>query len=435
VSRPNLPYDRRVITARIGSSLLRFQLKAGTRVGLRTLTPVGAAVVAASVMYGSPSLVVGVVTTLLYPPVVAIGPALLATALSTSVAGASAHRLTLGLAGWIRTLPATAVAHRRAVTAGLTVVQLPILAIVLMGGLAAFDTHPSTTAPRLAGLMFLAWASSMTVLRVARGWTRVLTVVAAVLAWLGSWPGVVAAVPLVIVADAIAGPLAVGVKGRPSSPKTAVAGLRPAIRVWMTIARRALGWRIVTSWIPGLLALVPAVLFIRNNELTLVHEVGAARLAGVTAAVLVTAAMSESLYKRRPPWPWIRSLPWSAAGRVGYDALLLGVVAFPIVVATAMIESSAAIPVLITLPFVSLRGAAAIRQAPARSSGAAGPLLIEGLLAAALVALLPWMSIVFLVSTPSMIWLAAERERRQEIGRWHELHHLARGDSMSWSDA
>jgi len=416
-------------------NLLGFQLKAGTRVGLRTLVPVGAAVVAASVMYGSPSLVVGVVKMLLYPPVVAIGPALIATALATSVAGASAPRLTLGLAGWIRTLPATAVAHRRAVTAGLTVVQLPILAIVLLGGVAALEAHPSTTAPRLAGLVILAWASSMTVLKVVRVWTRMLAAAAAVLAWVGAWPAVVAAVPLVIVADLIAGPLAVKVKRRPASKTIAPAGPRSAFLLWMTIARRALGWRIVTSWIPGLLALVPAVLFIRNNTLTSVHEVGAARLAGVIATVLVTAAVSESLFKRRPPWPWIRSLPWPAVLRVGFDAVLLGVIAFPIVVATAMIESSAAIPVLFTLPFVSLRGAAAIRQAPARSSGAAGHLLIEGLLAAALVSLLPWMSMVFLALAPPAVWLAAEQERRQEIGRWHELHHLAAGDSMSWSDA
>jgi hypothetical protein len=424
-----------VITAPIGSSLLRFQLKAGARVGLRTLAPVGAAVVAASVMYGSPSLVLGVVRGLLYPPDVAIGPGLLAVVLATSVAGASAHRLTLGLGGWIRTLPAAGVSHRRAVTAGLTVVQLPILAIVLLGGLAAFDTHPSTTAPRLAGLVLLGWASSMAVLRVDRGWSRVLAAAAAVLAWMGSWPAVVAAVPMVIVADAITGSLAVGVKRRSALATAAATGPRSVVRLWMTIARRALGWRIATSWIPGILALLPAVLFIRNNTLTSAHEVGAARLAGVTATVLVVAAASESLFKRRPPWPWIRSLPWSAVRRVAFDALLLGVISLPLVVATAMIEATAAVPVLATLPFVSFRGAAAIRQAPARTSGAAGLLLIEGLLAAALVTLLPWMAMVFLASTPLTVWLAAERERRQEIGRWHELHHLAAGDSMSWSDA
>jgi hypothetical protein len=28
---------------------------------------------------------------------------------------------------------------------------------------------------------------------------------------------------------------------------------------------------------------------------------------------------------------------------------------------------------------------------------------------------------------------AAERERRQKVSRWLELHHLAAGDPQSWS--
>jgi hypothetical protein len=40
-----------------------------------------------------------------------------------------------------------------------------------------------------------------------------------------------------------------------------------------------------------------------------------------------------------------------------------------------------------------------------------------------------------LALTPISIWHAAELEKRREISRWHELHHLAAGDPMSWSDA
>jgi hypothetical protein len=130
----------------------------------------------------------------------------------------------------------------------------------------------------------------------------------------------------------------------------------------------------------------------------------------------------------------VRSLPWSAALRVGLDAAVLVAVALPVVVAATVIEPRAAIPVLSTLPFIALRSAAAIRQAPGRTSGAAGPVMIEGFLAAALVALVPWTAAVLLASIPLLVRLAAEAERRQEIGRWHELHHLSAGDPMSWSD-
>ena len=57
------------------------------------------------------------------------------------------------------------------------------------------------------------------------------------------------------------------------------------------------------------------------------------------------------------------------------------------------------------------------------------------LLVAGLVTVLPWTAVGFLLSTPLAIRLAAERERRQDVSRWHELHHLAAGDPVSWSDA
>jgi len=414
-------------------------MKAGIRVGLRTLAPVVAGAVAVSVMYGSPMVVVLMARSLFFPPVAAVAPAVLAVLLTGTVAATSVPRLTLGLAGWIRHLPATAIAHRRSVTAGLAVVQMPVLAIVVLGGLAAVAAHSSTAIPRLLGILPLAWASSLTVLRVRRGWTRALSAAAAVAAWVGSWWMLLAALGLLGAAEALAGPLDLDGRRQGSAfgPGTATttSGVRPPGRLWLTMARRALGWKIAGGWAAAVVALVPAVLFIRNNTLLPTYEVAAMRLAGVLAIVLVTAVVSESLFKLRPPWPWVRSLPWSAARRAGYDAALLGVAALPVVLAVAAIESAATIPVLLAVPIISLRGAAAIREAPSLAFGAAGLLLTEGSIAAALVSLLPWTSLLLLALTPVGLWLAAERERRQDVSRWHELHHLAAGDSISWSDA
>ena len=80
-----------------------------------------------------------------------------------------------------------------------------------------------------------------------------------------------------------------------------------------------------------------------------------------------------------------------------------------------------------------MRATGALRRAPERRTGAAGEILGEGLLLAALVALLPWAGLPALAGVPFALRAAAERERRQKVSRWLELHHLAAGDPQSWS--
>ena len=67
--------------------------------------------------------------------------------------------------------------------------------------------------------------------------------------------------------------------------------------------------------------------------------------------------------------------------------------------------------------------------------GASGQLLAEALVPVALVTLVPWLSAGFLLLVPLALWQAAEAERNQDVSRWHELHHLAAGDPLSWSDS
>jgi hypothetical protein len=177
----------------------------------------------------------------------------------------------------------------------------------------------------------------------------------------------------------------------------------------------------------------PTLLFLRNNSLTPGQEEAAARLGGLAAAVLAIAILAEALVKRRPPWPWARSLPWPARLRVGLDAALLGAVALPSM-AVALAVPSVIPSLLATVPWLALRGAAEIRRAPGHQGGTAR-LLLEGGLVGGLVTLVPWVAWGLLAATPVALGIAAGRERRQEISRWHELHHVAAGDPLSWSDA
>lgn len=142
--------------------------------------------------------------------------------------------------------------------------------------------------------------------------------------------------------------------------------------------------------------------------------------------------MGESLAVRRPAWPWSRSLPWSAARRAGADAAILGGHVLPLVLLAARIDP-AALVILAILPLLSIRAAGAMRRAPERRTGAAGEIVFEGALLAALAALLPWTAILPLALVPWALRAAAERERRQKVSRWLELHHLAAGDPQSWS--
>jgi hypothetical protein len=428
---------------RIGIALLRFQLQAGARVGLRTLAPMAALAMAAAVLYGSPAVVVAVVRGLLYPPNVSYGAAVMAAVLSTSIAASSAPRLTLGLTGWMRHLPASGVAHRRAATVGLVVVQAPVLAIVLAGGLTAVASQPSTTWPRLLALAPLGWGSALAGLPVDRRWTRLVALAAAATAWSGSWTGLLASTLALALADRHAGRITVRgrrVVGRRTGPQrrqaTAIAGGGwSVVTFWMTICRRALGWRLVAAMLAGLMTLMPAMLFLRNNRLTMAQESGVVRLAGIVAALFVMAAVCEGLVKRRPPWPWVRSLPWSSGLRSRLDGLLVVVVSLPVAVLASVLEPRAAFPIIASLPLLALRAAAAVRRAPGRAIGAGGPLLAEGLIVAGLVALVPWFAVGCLLAVPVALRWAAIEERRQDVSGWHELHHLAAGDPLSWGEA
>jgi hypothetical protein len=107
--------------------------------------------------------------------------------------------------------------------------------------------------------------------------------------------------------------------------------------------------------------------------------------------------------------------------------------ALPVILLTARIDALSSLVVLALTPLLAARAAGAMRRAPERRTGASGEIFLEGLLLSAATALLPWVSLPALLATPWAVRAAAERERRQKVSRWLELHHLAVGDPQSWS--
>jgi hypothetical protein len=411
-------------------ALLRFHFAVGARLAMRLLVPVIAAAFGAGMLLGPDFL--NSISHVLFGARASGGTSVLFAVVFLGGAAEAAPRVCRGLGGWLRHLPVSGLAHRRAAGFAIALAQLPLLLALLF--LATYASlAPAALLADALKLIVTALAAALCATPVERPWaSRPLALAAAVLAGSGGWGLLGLAVALLIAADLAAGSLArsgapaVHLSRRFSRPSGG-GGL-----IELRIAWRALGASLFGAWVLGLLPVGAAFAFTANNALAPEYVRLAARLGAALGTVFVLAQIAEALAVRRPAWPWSRSLPWSAARRAGADALLLGAHALPLVLLAARIDL-AALAVLGILPFLAVRAAGAMRRAPERRTGAAGEIFFEGALLAALVALLPWTALLPLAATPWALRAAAERERRQKVSRWLELHHLAAGDPQSWS--
>jgi hypothetical protein len=413
--------------------LLRFHLRAGGRVALRMSAPIPAALVAAAVLYGSPQTVLLAVAGIFSPsrPTVLSGVACML--LASTLAAWVAPRISLGVAGWLRHLPAAGVDQRRAACAAMVIAQSPILLVIAASCLlTGYDG--AVTASRLAGLPVVAWGASLARLNRYRSWAGRLALCAALCAGTGWWWLLPVAAALLAGAESSAhAPEPIRVR-RLRSGRFLMATSSP---FWLstTISLRAVGWR----WL--LLLLVPAAtmlsgwFFLNNNQASDWQADCAARLLGGIGTVLLLSFLAEQLLTLRPPWPWVRSLPWTAMARIVADAALLGATAGLAIAAAASLRSAALLPLAAALPYLALRAATAIRTGATRAGGASGSLLAEGFIMTVLIALSPWSAVLPVVLIPLGIKLAAHAEQRQMVGHWQELVYLSAGDPLSRGDS
>lgn len=412
----------------IPSALTRFHVSVGARLAMRALVPAIVGTVAGGMLLGNDFLVT--LAHSLFGPGSSGGSWVMIVLAAIGAASMAAPRICRGLDGWMRHLPVSGLAHRRAAVLAVAVAQSPLLLLLAVLSLVGTKQTEAFLVDAL-GLAVTGLAAAVLAVpakrRLARG---ILALAAAVVAGSGGWTELGIGILLLAAADGVAGPLGrtrVAIPPRKTEP-----GLLP---FQARIAWRALGWRIADGYALGLLPVLAAFAFVTNNELAPAHERLATLLGSGTGVVLLFAQLAEMLAVRRPAWPWSRSLPWAAAGRVAFDAIFLGLHALPLLGFAAWMLP-ARLPLLAvtaTVPLLALRAAGAMRRAPERRAGASGEVLAEGMLLAALVALVPWTSVLALAGAPFALRAAAERERRQKVSRWLELHHLAVGDPQSWS--
>ena len=408
------------------TAVLRFHLRVGARVALRVLVPVIAALFGGGMILGVDFL--NSLARMLYGPGSSGGTAMLLAFGAIGVASAAAPRVCRGLDGWLRHLPVPGRTHRRAAVLAIAVTQVPLF--LLLTPLSLVTTRDAAVfLVDVLAVPVTTLAAALFALPVGRGaLVRPLALAAAILPQSGGWATLAAGAGLLVVTDQLAGPLCkIAGPRRRSGPALALLPLEARI------AWRALGWRLAGAYGAALLPLASGWAFVAHNELPPVYVARGALLGGGLAMVLLFAQMGETLAARRPAWPWSRSLPWPASQRVGFDALFVAAHAAPLLALAAAIHPPSVLALLALLPLLAVRAAGAMRRAPERRTGASGEILMEGGLAAALVALLPWVSLGFLALTPWALRAAAERERRQKVSRWLEVHHLAVGDPQSWS--
>ena len=339
-------------------------------------------------------------------------------------------RLTLGLGGWTRSLPVTGVQHRRGVAYALPIVQLPLAAAVVVAAILTITPYrlPLSGAKLLGAPIALVAAGAAVV--PSRRWILgpPCFIASALLAALGRWTPLAAAIVLFVAAELAAGALRFPAR-RSAVAAPAMPGTLPMFRfTW-----RAVGWRLLAPLPMSALALAAAWFYTRNNELV-GPEIGfVARLWSVIALALYVGAVGDIVVTRRPAWPWMRSLPWSSTARAVDDAVAIGLPCVIIALATGIVDARTVIVSLAMLPPIATLGVLLSHGARRRLTRVSGALILIGIALGTAVAFYPLLSVAMLATTPLLIRAAARRDRRQIVTGWQELHHDATGDSLAWS--
>jgi hypothetical protein len=339
-------------------------------------------------------------------------------------------RLTLGLGGWTRSLPATGEQHRRGVVYGLPIIQLPLgVAVLVSAALTVAAYHVPLSWAKLVGAPLALVVAGAAAVPARRGiLSQPLFGVSALLASLGRWDALAASLGLFVLADLAAGAL------RLPAHRTAVpAPATPGTLRMFRFTWRALSWRLLAPAPMAALALAAAWFYSRNNDLNAVDTGFVARLWSIIALALYIGAVGDTVVSRRPSWPWIRSLPWSSRDRALDDAIAIGAPAIVVALATVVVDVRTVVTALAAIPPLAMLASWLLHGARRRLTRVSGPLIVIGALLGTAAAFSTWTIVAGLLATPVLLAAAARRDRREIVTGWKELHHDAAGDSLAWS--
>jgi hypothetical protein len=406
--------------------LFVFHLRVGARVGLRLLASVLAGLFAAYYLLRPEFFVM--LGDHIFVRSTRLSRGLLLALLLLPAAGLMASRITLGLAGWIRHLPAAASRHRRLAALAVFVSLAPLIAVLFgLAFLAGGKNGPLEALAGSIGAAACAACLSVLVLPVRRPrWGDLLGLAAAVLAGTGDLRLAAAGLAAAGAVDAISGPFL----GPPLRTRRLSTGSSPLLFTVLQQAR-AFGPRLVLPLVPAALVLGLVGLLRVNNPLPSRAAAAAARFGGTAAVASLLAAAAAISARRLPPWAWGRSLPLSSLRRAAADAFFLGALALPAALAAALLDPRSAAATAAALLYLAFRAAGALRPAADSPRSPIFPFAVEGLMAAALSALWPWTAALLVPAAAIAARAAARRERALKAGHWLELRFAAAGDPFS----
>lgn len=415
-------------TVRPLAAMLLFHAGSGARCALRASVPLAGAATLLVGLEPVPEAVIAGAARDLVAPGGPGGAGALLGAVALGLAAWAAPRIAPGHAGWMRHLPVTAATHRRAATLALAFGASPVL--VTWAGLWAYAAAlgPGAPAGVLVRGLLVVLAAAHAAARTHRSWlARPLALGALVAAIVPGWAPPLLAALLLVAADAAAGALARGRSRR--ERRSAPPWLLDAVIAW-----RALGPRAAFAALLGPLAIAPAWFFARNNPGSDALVPLAVRCAATLAAGVVGTVLLSDLALRRPPWPFARTLPRSAAARVTADAALAALHALPALLCAAFVAPGAALAAAAALPLLAFAAAGAVRAATGTSAGPLAPVLAVTLVTGVAVGVSAWAAVVALaLAWPARRWAAAA-ERDLRVGRWEERAALPGGETAAWSE-
>lgn len=402
-----------------------FHLHVGTRLALRIFMP-AAAIFFALYYVLRPELFLSLMAALLNGGFLLSGT--FTTLIFLIMAGFASRRVCHGLNGWIRHLPAAGSIHRRMAGIAIFTAQIPLL--IIIAGLAYMSSKlfRIPVAPYLLGLPFVGLVCAVFVMPVKR---KTLSSSSAILAGIllsaNNWGLLTPGILLLLAADVLSGPLTPTKK----SPKF----YKPFKGIFLVtvISLRALRLRIVIPYVLALPFLGAAQLFIANNNPPPLLAEQVTRFGGTLGVIFFCAILANMLAARRPPWPWIRSLPWSARSRILSDSSFISIFVLPLLVIIGMMNPKSMLPLALSVFSFVLYSVYSIRQCAESLMGASGKFLLSGTIGALLLCIIPASSLIFLGLVPWILKEAIKAEKNQKVSRWLELHHLAVGDSLSWN--
>lgn len=377
-------------------------------------------------------------------------------AFTASLSALAARRTATGIHGWFRSLPVAGPTARRAVWGAGVLGALPAILIGAAAVVLAVSVHDvPLEGALLAALAVMVTAAAAAVVPPEHGSSRLAAIAACLASAWGTWTSVLVALLALGVWDRVAGGLGAPAAARRSSMSDMGAALaarapgpagsrRHGLLLAARLVRRVIGAR---TWaqavaVGGLPVTFAALVEYNNSWHDPATQRATALLGTGIGLVSFSGIVTSAMLARRPPWPWIRSLPWSAGERVAVDVIVLGspTIAFAIAAACVLAWrtgtiAGAAVTGAATLALsaaCTAEGVGALRVGAGRHTGAAGEIVIVGAAATAAVASNPWLTAGVLALVPALVLLAIRRERRAAGAvRWDELRHGVEGD-VGW---